>query len=182
MLRRLGTCLPALVVLCLPAILSAQSDPFQDPHSRIYRFHSAKLKSVPHPIPASATRVGDWEVTVAFDIVRCEISCAYRQKQDTFGRVRLGSLLAPVIEIRIDTGFGSRPETVLLDPAGLLLPTATRSVRFTPDQLCIPARKISNATLQPAGAAALSAALQPQSNHVTNYASTSILTIIPLRI
>lgn len=89
----------------------------------------------------AATRVGDWEVTVALDAGRCEISCVYRRIRD------LTHLLPPVTEIRLYTGSRSQPATIMVDPAGLRLPLAASRVLTVAQQPGMPARRLFAAIL-----------------------------------
>ena len=169
-------------MLCLPAILSAHAAPPQDPGSRIYRFYAPSLKSLGRSSnTTSATRVGDWEVTVVLDVLRCEISCAYRLKRDVFGRTHSGSLLPPVAEIHLDTGFGSPPITLIVDPAGLLLPSAARTFPISQDKLCVPTRKFFTAAPQPECGCSPRSSSQPRElSSATNSAAVT-LAAVPLR-
>ena len=95
----------------------------------------------------SATRVGDWEVTVAVDLSRCEIYCVYRQRRDGSGRTPVVSLLPPVTVIRVYGDPASAPTTVIVDPAGLRLPVVGSLVLPIRDEEYIPGRKLFTAAL-----------------------------------
>src|SRR5215469_13208170 len=69
-----------------------------------------------------STTAGEWEVTVAFDPVHCDIYCAYRRRTDSVVRT---SLLPPVTTIRVSRDSISKPLTVAVDPAGLGFPSLT---------------------------------------------------------
>ena len=101
-------------------------------------------------LPAS---LGGWEVTVARDAAHCGISCAYRRKRDGFGRASVLDLLPPPITaIRVYTDPASKPTTVIVDPAGLRLPTVTNRVLVTGDRLCLPGKGLcATSRNQPAG-------------------------------
>jgi hypothetical protein len=84
--------------------------------------------------PPGTARIGDWEVTVAVDTERCEISCVYR-------RIREATrLLPPVTEIRLHTGSGSTPARFVIDPAGLRLPIVSRMPGAATELCMIPGR------------------------------------------
>lgn len=93
----------------------------------------------------AATSVGDWEVTVAFDADRCEISCVYRRIRD------VTHWLPPVAVIRFYASPGSQPTNITIDPAGLTLPTATGRALVVPEQTCMPPRRLLGAVLSQGG-------------------------------
>jgi len=95
----------------------------------------------------SIASVADWEVTVAYDTELCEIYCEYRRKRDEFGRPQLNLWLPPIAAIQVDMGSGSKPDTVIVDPAGLRFPTAASHIAITHEELYIPGRKLLTASL-----------------------------------
>jgi hypothetical protein len=81
----------------------------------------------------TATSLGGWEVTVAFDAAHCALHCTYRRTRDTL-------LLKPITSIRVYTGPGARPISVTVDPAGLGLPAAVRQVTIRPEAFGLPGK------------------------------------------
>jgi len=143
--RKLG--LAAL--LCLPGMLRAQEFTFHVPQAEL---PSRVELSVPYPADAGGVtagpgampatlKVGDWEITVAFDVRHCEISCVYRRIRD------VTHLLPPAAEIRLYSGSGSQTAIIVCDPAGFRLPWATSRVLAVPEVPGIPARRLFAAAL-----------------------------------
>ncbi len=145
--------------MCLPGLLQAQSKPAG---TAVYTIHIRQAAppsrlDVYFPIapgglkPAagavSAASLGDWEVTVAYDAGLCEIYCEYRRKRDEFGRPQLGLWMPPIAAIQVDMGSGSKPDTVMVDPAGLRFPAAASHVALTHEEIYIPGRKLVSAGL-----------------------------------
>jgi len=130
---------------------------------------------------AGATRVGDWEVTVAFDAAKCEIHCTYRRAQRAFGATSLADLwLPPVTTIRLYTDPESQPATVIVDPAGLRLPSAASKTLVTQEKLCVPGRRLAVPVQQVESEAPASA--QPLSFSSTFNLATISSAARPLRI
>lgn len=135
--------------LLLPGMLQAQVYTIHIPKTEVpskielsvaYPAGGGSVQTGAGEMPA-ATRIGDWEVTVALDADRCEISCVYRRIRD------LTHLLPPVAEIRLYTGSRSQPATIMVDPAGLRLPLAASRVLTAVEQPGIPARRLFAAIL-----------------------------------
>jgi hypothetical protein len=134
--RKAGLCAAALLSLCLPGVLRAESE-----------FYVVRIPQsvAPSGVASSISRVGDWEISVAFDATRCEIYCAYRR----FGRTPLTSLMRPPIAaIQIWRTPQSQPEVVWADPAGLSLPRVTGRVPVRPEKLWITSKESFTATLR----------------------------------
>jgi hypothetical protein len=93
---------------------------------------------------APAIRVGDWEITVAVDTVRCEVHCSYRRVAQAFGQTTLVAHAAPPLTvIRLYTGAASNPATLIIDPARLNVPTIRTNSPVSRGQLFLSARRSS---------------------------------------
>ena len=98
----------AWVAVCvlLPAALAGASE---------HRIPSPGATRIEAP---AVTRQGNWEVSVSFDPVLCEISCVYRLRGDRFRRAPMSDLLLPpAVDIRVFSDGVSAPSTVTVDPA-----------------------------------------------------------------
>ncbi|MBZ5617552.1 MAG: hypothetical protein LAQ69_02280 [Acidobacteriia bacterium] len=178
-------------------------DAFPDRAGRIYSIHipapgpqstfewsvtySSTDVGLLHAVPASvfpvSTRLGDWEVTVAVDLARCEIYCAYRRIPDALGRTRLtGLLLPPITAIRFYTDSASNPTTLIVDPAGLRYPAATSTVPVSQEKLYIPGRRAFAIVLVAEGDDRAPASLRAHSFSSTNNPETTARPALPLRI
>jgi hypothetical protein len=86
-------------------------------------------------IETSVSYGGGWEVTVDFDAVRCELHCTYRRL-----RFAGGLLPRPATTIQVRTDFASKPITIVVDPAGLGLPSAVSVGSARSDDICASGR------------------------------------------
>lgn len=103
----------AALLVCLVGAAQAESNVY-----RYYVPHSGALSKVEWSSPGAG-----WDVSVGYDAVRCEVFCAYRRTRDSFGPTALTHfLLPPATTIRLYRDSGSKPETVIVDPAGLRFP------------------------------------------------------------
>ena len=94
---------------------------------------------------------GEWEVTVTFDAVHCEVACAYR-------RIRSTSLLSPpVTTIRFYPDRWSAAQQTTVDPAGISLPKSTTGRQRAAETDGIPERGMTVTGLVRFGAVASSA-------------------------
>jgi hypothetical protein len=81
----------------------------------------------------AVTRVGDWEVTVSFDELHCEVLCVYRNRG---GRAPL--FLPPAVAVKIYSGM--RVSTLHFDPAHTRDHTARPLDRLEEPDEAAPAR------------------------------------------
>jgi hypothetical protein len=135
--------LAGLCFLCLPGLLDARErsgdirGESADPVYTIHLSHSTPVAKIEISVAQGSV---EWEVTAAFDSADCEIHCSWRRKRDTLGR---SFLLPPIATIRIYTNFVSLPPAVIVvDPAGLGLPGATRDSPATLGAVWISARRL----------------------------------------
>jgi hypothetical protein len=176
---RLKLALPGLAAICLSGLLHAQSTyevPIPDsgtpakfelyvtysPTDAVFDHAAALEFTVPGGslYTAPAISLGDWEVTVYVDVVRCGIYCAYRRKRETSnGTFLLDLLQPPVTAIRVYTGSAARPAILFVDPAGLKLPVAASNIVITSEALGILGRRLFRSALAPVNA---SKSLAPQ--------------------
>ena len=125
----------------------------------------------------------EWEVTATYDPALCEIHCVSRRKRDWFGRTPLASLLLPPFAaIRIYTDFVSKPAIVIVNPAGLGLPCATRDIPFTQEAIYFPSRKLSAIVLARMDAASVSHWSQAHFLSSANQSEVTLPASLPLRI
>jgi hypothetical protein len=116
-----------------------------------------------------------WDVAVSFDAAKCGITCTYRRKRNA-----MAGFLPPVATIQIFTGGSAKPETVLVDPAGLTIPDWARHSLAPPDQPCLPGRRFLAAGLVHSARAA--APRPPQAHFMPPaYAAASSSAPYPLR-
>src|SRR5262249_5153855 len=126
-----------------------------------------------------STTAGEWEVTVAFDPVHCDIYCAYRRRTDSVVRT---SLLPPVTTIRVSRDSISKPLTVAVDPAGLGVPSLTCNPVASCPQFYLPKKKLFAANL-PLNACSNIPVRCPRAHSSTDFLTeTAAPTFIPLRI
>jgi hypothetical protein len=121
----------AALLVCMVGAAQAESNVY-----RYYVPHSGALSKVEWSGPGAG-----WDVSVGYDAVRCEVFCAYRRTRDSFGPTALSHfLLPPATTIRLYGDSGAKPETVIVDPAGLRFPHlhGREAVRF--EWLGIPSR------------------------------------------
>jgi hypothetical protein len=124
---------------------------------------------------SSSTSLGGWEVTVAYDPAHCVIHCLYR-------RTREATLLKPIISIRIDPGSGSLPRTVIVDPAGLGIPSVMSEAVRWPEKLCLPGASWTAAMPLPAAGRLVPAAIPARDGFLTTHALATKSPALPLRI
>jgi hypothetical protein len=124
----------AAALVCLAGSLRATvSDPGFTVRTRVAH--------APVRIDWLVPQAGEWDVTVGYDTVRCEIYCSYRLKRDEFGRPRLtGLLLPPVAAIRIYADSGDSQE-ITVDPAGLGQPEIAAHPAAVPESVYLPGRR-----------------------------------------
>ncbi len=130
----------AALLVCLVGAAQAESNVY-----RYYVPHSGAVSKVEWSSPG----VG-WDVSVGYDAVRCEVFCTYRRTRDSFGPTALSHfLLPPATTIRLYGDSGAKPETVIVDPAGLRFPhlNVREAVQF--EWFGIPSRSVA-ATPAPA--------------------------------
>jgi hypothetical protein len=132
---------------------------------------------------APAISFGDWEVTVAVDLVHCGIYCSYRRKPEASGQTSLADFLPPPITaIRIQAGSAAKPAIVFVDPAGLRLPAASSHIVITWETLCIPGRKLFPTALPSESGHKSSALSRAHSLSLAYSHKTTIPATISLRI
>jgi hypothetical protein len=91
----------------------------------------------------SVTRQGNWEVSVSFDPVLCEISCVYRLRTDRLGRPPAADLLLPpVIDIRLFSDGAAVPWTVTVDLARTREPGIVSWARAELDPSALPTARV----------------------------------------
>jgi hypothetical protein len=198
--------LPGLAALmCLPGVLHAQTpqDAFHYSGSQIYTIH------IPNSRPPSKfefsvaysyteenfhgvalagvspvrTYLGDWEVTVAVDLGRCEIYCAYRRIPDALGRTRLiGLLLPPITAIRVYAESESKSTTIIVDPAGLRFPAATSNALVARESLYLPGKRVFTTDQAQEGDDLALTSLWRHRFSTTNNLETARSQALPLRI
>ena len=96
------------------------------------------------PQDAQTASLAGWEVTLAFDAVHCDLYCTYRRKPGAWNRTgAVPRLLPPLAAIRIYPNSVARPLTVVVDPAGLSRPAASRSPFANSDSAGLPGKKHS---------------------------------------
>jgi len=126
-----------------------------------------------------STTAGEWEVTVAFDSVHCDIYCAYRRRPDSMGRTEL---LPPITTIQVSRDSVSKPVTVAMDPAGLGFPGLTCNPGASCPRLYLPEKKLFAADL-PLNTCSNIPVSSQRAHFSTNFlAETASPTVIPLRI
>ena len=127
----------AAVCVLLPAALASASE-VRIPAPGVTRIESPAV-----------TRQGNWEVSVSFDPVLCEISCVYRLRGDRFGRAPVSDLLLPpAVDIRLFSDGVSAPSTVTVDPARTREPAFAPEVHTVREAVVVP---VARATRKPAG-------------------------------
>jgi hypothetical protein len=93
---------------------------------------------------ASSASLAGWEVSLAFDAVHCDLYCTYRRKPGAWNRsAAIPRLLPPLVAIRIYPNSMARPMTVVVDPAGLGRPGASRSPLAISESAGLPGKKRS---------------------------------------
>src|SRR5579872_379710 len=121
-----GALAVAALCLCLPGAARAQSYTIHLPKTVLasqFEFSVAypqtggngsrqAARKVSSTAGTATAATGDWEVTIALDLARCEITCVYRRLRETT------HLLPPVAEIHLHSESGPLPDAVVLDPAG----------------------------------------------------------------
>jgi hypothetical protein len=154
--RRLGWAGLVLLFVCLPGRLHAGNtsadvlrDVLRDSGNRIYTIHLSSFGPIAKIEVSVAPASVEWEFTAVYDSTDCEIHCSWRRKRDALGRTPLGSfLLPPIATVRIYANFVSQsPAVIVVDPAGLGLPGATRDIPLTREAVFIPARRCFVAVL-----------------------------------
>ena len=174
--------------VCLPAALEA----FPGDGSRVYTVPipasvaPAKLEfqvtygSLPGAWATSATSLGGWEVTVAFDAAHCVIHCTYRRTRDAL-------LLQPITSIRISNWgqgpwAGGQPTTVTVDPAGLRFPSIASLVVICPEEFGLPGRGWAAAVLVPDRQGRAPAASRAAASLSATHSPAALTPDLPLRI
>jgi hypothetical protein len=147
--------------------------------SNVYRYyvpHSGALSKVEWSSPG----IG-WDVSVGYDAVRCEVFCTYRRTRDSFGPTTLlHFLLPPTTTIRLYGDSGSKPETVIVDPAGLRFPHLNGCEAMQFEWFGIPGRSVAAI---PAAVDSDRAAPRPTSDSVLlPMAPRTLAAAAPLRI
>ena len=169
--------------VCLPALLQA----FPGDGSQVYTVAvpasvaPAKVEfqvaygSLPGGWATPPASLGGWEVTVAFDTAHCVIHCTYR-------RTREALLLKPITSIRIYSGPGSKPTTVIVDPAGLRLPSIASQVITCPEQAGLPGRRWAARFPAPHGDGRLPASIHAAASLSATHAPAALTPALPLRV
>jgi hypothetical protein len=184
--RQLGLLGAAALSLWVPGILHARTLP--DSGDQVFSIRvpvsgpPSKLEwDVGYsPLDAGAIRAGDWEVTVEFDAAKCEIHCTYRRTRHAVGTSLVDLWLPPVTAIRVYNNPESKPATMIVDPAGLRLPSAASKVFVTQEKLCVPGKRLAVPVQQVESDDPTSA--QPHSFCSTLYLATISSAALPLRI
>jgi hypothetical protein len=124
--------------------------------------------------PTSATSLGGWKVTVSIDSTHCEIHCTYRRTRDTL-------LLKPITLIRIYAGPGSKPTTLIVDPAGLKLPAAASQVAICQQEFGLPGKWWAAALPAPDGSGAALASIYAHPGFSETHSPAAHTAPLPLR-
>lgn len=161
----------AALLLCVAGAAQATSDVY-----RYYVPHSGAVTKVAWSSPGAG-----WDVTVGFDSERCEIYCAYRRVHDAFGPTALAHfLLPPMTVLRLYRDAGSKPETVVVDPAGLRFPRATVRDPMRLERTGIPGRGLA-AVAGPVNSGP-APAVPPGTSSIVNQTPPASLVTAPLRV
>lgn len=121
-----------LLLLCVPGKVTAQTYVIPIPHA------AARAVSYTASVSADA----GWDVTVDLDSDRCELHCTYRRKPDTSQIPLIARLLPPVTTIHFYADAASKPETAIVDPAGITHPAMGSRTLPIQANLCLPGRKL----------------------------------------
>jgi hypothetical protein len=133
----------------LPGVLHAESGTrhtvyvdHAGPQSRL-EWAVGGMHGTAAPGDVISTTVGDWEVTLEFDAIRCAVYCAYRRVRESGGRgASVDLLLLPVTTLRFYADLHSRPVSATVDPAGRGEPRAERLVSICYRQECSGGRRL----------------------------------------
>jgi len=126
-------------------------------------------------------RIGGWEITLAFDVSKCRILCAYRRTPDLLGQTpSIGLLSPPVIAIRVDSGAAST--TLILDPAGIGSPQAAARHESPQEIFCAAGPKLYTSCLVAKRDAVATNPQEPRSLSLTFHSETTFPESLPLRI
>jgi hypothetical protein len=148
----------ALLVMCLP-LCAQRVYKVNTPHAGLgsrVEFEVGGRTAAVAPGDVISVTSGEWEVTVTFDAVHCEVACAYR-------RIRATSLLSPpVTTIRFYPERLSAAQQTTVDPAGISLPKSTTGRRGAAETDGIPERRMPTAELVQSAAVAPVATSSPR--------------------
>jgi hypothetical protein len=174
--------------VCLPAVLHAFPGDGSQVHTVSIPVSVAPAKvefqvtygSLPGGWATSATSLGGWEVTVAFDAAHCVIHCTYRRTRDAL-------LLQPITSIRISNGGqgpgpGGQPTTVTVDPAGLTFPSIASLAMICPEEFGLPGRRWAAAMLVPDRQGRAPASIHAADGLSATHSLAAITPALPLRI
>ena len=169
--------------VCLPGLLHARDTSGQvlgDSANLAYTIHLSHSTAVAKIEVSLAQASAEWEVTAAFVSADCEIHCSWRRKRDALGR---SFLLPPIATIRIYTNFVSlSPAVIVVDPAGLGLPGATRDAALTPGAIWLSARRLFAVILLQREGCCVSNRTRPYFLSTTNRREVTAAASLPLRI